>query len=71
MVCKNLYQKYHPDTIDDVWFYGGPPGKETWYNGTLYQYVIDRLMQGLNTSSAGAMIYKLKLGKKHASSSNS
>jgi len=69
-ICQNLCQQHHPNNVKGIRFYGGPPNQKQWWYGTLYQYVIDRLMQDLDTSSAGDMIRKLKLGKKHASSSN-
>lgn len=70
-ICQNLYQEYHPANVKEVWFYGGPPSRKGWWCGTLYQFIIDRLMRDLNTTSAGDMIRKLKLGKKHASKSSS
>lgn len=61
-VCCLLYSRLHAsDREVEIWFVGGPPGEEEWFGGTLYNFVIDRLMRELANSTPAAVIRKLKI----------
>lgn len=64
-LCCELYSRHHAKTVD-LWFWGGPPDKEEWFQGTLYQFVTDRLMRALISMSSREVIEKLQLKKTNA-----
>ena len=61
-LCCELFSRHHAKTVT-IWFWGGPPGAEEWFEGTLYQFVIDRIMGELLASSPGIVIRMLGLAK--------
>lgn len=61
-LCCELVSRHHAKTVT-IWFMGGPPEAEQWFEGTLYQYVIDRIMRELLETSPGIVIRMLGLSK--------
>jgi hypothetical protein len=61
-LCCELISRHHAKTVA-IWFFGGPPRAEEWFEGTLYQFVVDRIMRELLATSPGIVIRMLGLSK--------
>ena len=66
-VCCLAYSRLHSTSVKEIWFKGGPPGMEEWFGGTLYNFVIDRLMRALDNSTPTEVIQRLKITAKNKS----
>lgn len=63
-LCCVIYSRMHATSVKEIWFSGGPPGTEEWFGGTLYNFVIDRLMRALDNSSPKEVMQRLKITAK-------
>lgn len=64
-LCCHLYSKSDAKNVT-IWFEGGPPPTsplvaQEWYNGTLYNYVIDRIMYAITLSTVREVLRQLKI----------
>jgi len=59
-LCCELFSKHHAKTVR-VWFEGGPPNNKEWFEGSLYQFVVDRIMMTITRTGIGAVIRHLKI----------
>lgn len=59
-LCCELFSKHHAKTVQ-VWFEGGPPNNKDWFEGSLYQLVIDRIMTAITKTRVGVVIRQLKI----------
>jgi len=59
-LCCELFSKHHAKTVV-VWFNGGPPNNPEWFEGSLYQFVVDRIMLAITKTRVGAVIRQLKI----------
>lgn len=59
-LCCELFSKHHAKTVV-VWFNGGPPNNPEWFEGSLYQFVVDRIMLAITKTRVGVVIRQLKI----------
>jgi len=68
-LCCEIYSRHHAKTVQ-VWFEGGPPPTppsvaSEWYEGSLYTFVLDRIMHDIATNGGvGNTIRRLKVTAK-------
>ena len=61
LVKKDSINWLSVDTIRPLWFWGGPPHQLAWYQGSLQDLVIDRILDYYTKNSLEALMEKLCL----------